>query len=90
MLIYPSCWTWIVLACLSIGLLSVWAARRAEGSIAERFCRYFMMGSMVLVGATSIVALRIHSASWIGCGFTLSVMVVVATSDFRRSSAGSL
>jgi hypothetical protein len=88
--IYLVYWTWIVLITLSLGLISVWAARRAEGSAFERLCQCLMMAGMVLVGATSVVALRLHSPSWIGCGATLSLMVVGATYEFRRPTTTSL
>ena len=78
----PSTASWCLTSVQVLGLASAWLTRLTHGSNqAISFQRVFYL-FMALVGAATAAALMIGPGSCIGCGATLSVMVLAATWDF--------
>ncbi|RMG02310.1 MAG: hypothetical protein D6741_03945 [Planctomycetota bacterium] len=50
-----------------------------------RFLRRSFFGMLGLLGGITVASLGTSPATWAGCGITLAVMVLITTTDFRRS-----
>lgn len=79
----PSTASWCLAGVQVMGLASAWLTRRTHGSVwAASYQRIFYV-FMGLVGAATAAALLLGPGMCIGCGTTLSVMVLAATWDFE-------
>jgi hypothetical protein len=67
-----------------LGLASAWFARLSDGCRPQRFCQRLFIACLVVVGASTIVCIGLWPACWLGCGVTMSLMVLTVTCDFRR------
>ena len=79
--------TWLLAAIQATGLLSAWLARLSEGSRGQTLCQYIFLTCLAVVGGAALLALTMGAASWLFCGFTLSLMILAAVWDFRGSLA---
>lgn len=71
---------------LVAGLLGAWIVRKSETSRLAPFWRRVFLGLMALVGAATILAVGLGPSYWAVSGSVLSMMVLTATCDFRRSA----
>ncbi len=67
------------------GLFASLGTRLSAGSRFEGKCRCLFVALLGLAGMGTLVALAMTPAYWVVSGASLSVMVLVATCDFRRS-----
>jgi hypothetical protein len=79
--------TVIVLAAQGLGLVSVWMARRSEGSRYQSWCQQLFVASLLIVGGANLLAMQVGTGCWLACGTTFSVMVVGGTCEFAREPA---
>jgi len=78
---------WFALSAQIIGLVAAWVTRRSEGSAHQTCCQRVFVGSLLLVGLTTIACVSLGAGYWLCCGTTLSIMVVGATCEFSRRLA---
>jgi hypothetical protein len=76
---------WTLIFMQFLGLASAWFARVSEGSTRQAVCQRFFFVCLTVMGAATIVALRLGPGSWFSSGSTLAVMALAATCDFSRS-----
>ena len=67
-----------------IGLGSAWLTRLFLGSKTQTSSQLFFILCMLLVGSLAIVLAMFNTGSWLMPGATFSLMIVIATCDFRR------
>jgi len=75
---------WVLGSLQVLGLLTAWMARVSEGSRWQSLFQHVFLGGLILMGGASVVSLDLGSGCWLTCGTTLSLMVLMATCDFRR------
>lgn len=72
------------------GLVSAALARLSEGSAYQASSHRLFLASLAIVGVTTMTALLLSLNYWLTSGATLSVMVLTATCDFRRSGQAAM
>jgi hypothetical protein len=80
---------WGLTVMLALGLVSAWFARLSEQFRCPALLRGAFLALLILVGATTLVSAWLGSGWWLGCGATLSLMVLTVTCDFRRTQAAA-
>ena len=68
-----------------VGLVSMAAARVTERSVAQVFCQQVFCACLLVVGATTVLAVASGVSCWLMCASTLSLMAVGATLDLHRT-----
>jgi hypothetical protein len=69
-----------------LGLSSAWLARICEAAAYRQLVQSVFLGCLVLVAASTMVALGLGPCGWVASGATLSLMVLTVTCDFSRNS----
>ena len=83
--IEPSQLGW-VLGCVQVlGLVSAWVARVSVGSRYQLAWQRLFLGSLLVVGASTIVSLGLNPGCWVVSGATMALMVLTVTCDFGHS-----
>lgn len=67
-----------------LGLTAACAVRICLGTPQQGLCQWLFNGSLGLIAGMTIAAANMSPGNWVSCGITLSLMVLIATSDFRR------
>jgi hypothetical protein len=75
----------ILLFAQVLGLITSALARLSEGSAYQASSHRLFLASLAFVGVTTMAALLLSPNYWLTSGTTLTVMVLVATCDFRRA-----
>lgn len=70
---------------LVAGLLAAWIVRKNQSSRRAALWQGVFFGLLALVGAATIIAVGLGPSYWAISGSALSMMVLTATYDFRRS-----
>ena len=76
---------WFILFSQIAGILCACLVRVAEGARWQVLCQRVFLFCLVLVGGAAVVSLGLGPGCWIGSGWTLSLMAIVATYDSGRS-----
>lgn len=76
---------WLLGAVLLSGLTTAWVTRLSEGSCRQTSCQRLFLGSLAVVGLTTIVSVGLGPGCWLASGATLTLMVLTVTCDFSRS-----
>ena len=72
---------WAAAAVQVLGLASVLFARLPRSSKTHDYCRGIYVGSLVVLGLATMVAIGSGSGYWAWCGTTFSLMCVGGTFD---------
>ena len=72
---------WIVMGFEVLGLLSTWLARRSVGARGQRPCQWLYALCLIMVGASTVVAMTIGPACWLSSTATLAIMILAVVWD---------
>jgi hypothetical protein len=72
---------WAAAVVQVLGLASVLLARLPQSSKTQDYCRGVFVGSLVVLGLATMVAIGSGSGYWAWCGTTFSLMCVGGTFD---------
>lgn len=79
-------WAYVALVVtLSVGVAAGLATRLSMGTKLEGVWQYSFLGSLGLVGGTTVAVLVFAPELWLAPAVGLAVMILVATCDFRPS-----
>ncbi len=81
---------WLVLGVLTLGLLSACLARISAGSSRQALSHALFLGCLPMVAGATIVSFGVGPGCWLASALTLTVMVLAATADTRRSRGAAI
>lgn len=76
---------WTIAGLLATGLFSAVLTRRTEGSTWQTFAQWLFFALLGLVGSVAILSSLLGPGCWAASSATLTVMVLAATYEPRRS-----
>src|SRR5690606_16808426 len=77
---------WLLATIQLLGLISAWMVRLSEGSRRQVACQWVFVGTLALAGAVAMVSVALEPGYWLASGTSLSIMVLAATCDCRKST----